>query len=163
MPPVMRGPDAGAKRALSRRDFVRAGGCLLAVGALGAAGGCAAVLVRVVEPVDGRLELAFNQYPELTERDGALRVQVPGSEVPIYVLVTGEREFAVLSPVCTHLGCTVEIEGRQLVCPCHGSTYDRAGQVLRGPAERALSAYRWRTTADDVLVIDLGPTRGRNG
>lgn len=43
-----------------------------------------------------------------------------------------------LSLVCTHLGCTVTVSAGELVCPCHGSTFDRQGRVLKGPADRAL-------------------------
>ena len=73
----------------------------------------------------------------------------------MFILVVGERHFAALSPICTHLGCTVEIQGDRLVCPCHGSTYDREGRVLRGPAERALHRYPATLTGDGVLEIDL--------
>jgi len=41
------------------------------------------------------------------------------------------------------------------VCPCHGSTYDREGKVLRGPAEEALARYRTALTSDGVIVVDL--------
>ena len=56
-----------------------------------------------------------------------------GASDPIYVLALGNRRFAALSPICTHLGCTVEIEQSRLVCPCHGSTYDREGKVAAWP------------------------------
>jgi Rieske Fe-S protein len=142
---------------LTRRRFVVHGGCALAASIAGLTGitGCAALSVRQVTPVNGRIELPFTQHPELTEREGALRVQVPGDDTPIYVLVTGEREFSVVSPVCTHLGCTVDIQGAWLVCPCHGSTYERTGRVVRGPAQRALRRYPANVTPDDVLVITL--------
>ena len=67
-------------------------------------------------------------------------------------------QFAVISPICTHQGCTVDIQGPRLVCPCHGSTYDREGRVLRGPAERSLAHFT-ATVSDGVLVIDAA-TRG---
>jgi len=43
-----------------------------------------------------------------------------------------------LSLVCTHLGCTVSVTPEGMVCPCHGSRFDRSGTVLAGPAERPL-------------------------
>jgi Rieske Fe-S protein len=71
------------------------------------------------------------------------------------VLALGDGAFSALSPICTHLGCTVDIQGARLVCPCHGSTYDREGKVLLGPAERALTRMPARLSADGILTIDL--------
>jgi cytochrome b6-f complex iron-sulfur subunit len=61
-----------------------------------------------------------------------------------------------VSAVCTHLGCILEktIEGFE--CPCHGSCYNRKGEVLSGPAPRDLSWYRVGRTADGKIVIDPG-------
>ncbi|GAB4297277.1 MAG: hypothetical protein Fur0034_07140 [Desulfuromonadia bacterium] len=43
-----------------------------------------------------------------------------------------------LSLVCTHLGCTVSVGEGEMVCPCHGSRFDREGGVLSGPAASPL-------------------------
>jgi glycine/D-amino acid oxidase-like deaminating enzyme/nitrite reductase/ring-hydroxylating ferredoxin subunit len=45
-----------------------------------------------------------------------------------------------ISPRCTHLGCFVDwnTAERSWDCPCHGSRFDPSGQVLQGPAVRAL-------------------------
>lgn len=146
---------------IGRRGFVeRSVGVLLAaplsasVAALLA--GCASLVTRTITPVNGTLRLALAHYPELAEDGGSLKVVPEGADEAIYVLALGGRRFAALSPICTHLGCTVEIQDTQLVCPCHGSTYDREGRVLQGPAERALTRYRAEFAAGDVIVIDLG-------
>jgi Rieske Fe-S protein len=118
--------------------------------------GCASLVTRTVTPVNGTLRLALAHYPELTESEGSLKVVPDGAAEAIYVLALGEGQYAALSPICTHLGCTVEIQDTRLVCPCHGSTYDRQGRVQQGPAERALARYRSELTADGVLVIELG-------
>jgi Rieske Fe-S protein len=39
---------------------------------------------------------------------------------------------------CTHLGCTVRATEQGFSCPCHGSRFGRRGEVLKGPAPRAL-------------------------
>jgi len=51
--------------------------------------------------------------------------------------------FLALSRTCTHLGCTVPwIENElKFACPCHGSTFDIAGNVIEAPAPRALAIY----------------------
>ncbi|HEX5077487.1 MAG TPA: ubiquinol-cytochrome c reductase iron-sulfur subunit [Gemmatimonadaceae bacterium] len=154
----VRGPAKGVASnppCIGRREFVeRSIGTMLAAAALG---GCASLVTRTVAPVDGALHLALVHYPELTAEAGSLKVIAEGASDPIYVLALGHRRFTALSPICTHLGCTVEIEESRLVCPCHGSNYDREGRVLRGPAEHPLARYPVELTADDVLIITLRP------
>lgn len=156
----MTDPNAAAAQSRSlpcmdRREFVeRSVGAVLSLTVLGA---CASLVTRTITPMDGALRLALVHYPELSADGGSLKVIAKGATDPIYVLALGQRRFAAVSPICTHLGCTVEIEQARLVCPCHGSTYDREGRVLRGPAEEPLASYRVALTSDDVLVIELSP------
>jgi Rieske Fe-S protein len=138
--------------ALDRREFVSACACLLAGGLVSA---CASLAARPVPVTDGRVRLALAEHPELVRPGGALKILPHGATNPLYVLRLESGEFAALSPICTHQGCTVDIQGPRLVCPCHGSTYDRDGTVLRGPAQRALTRYGV-TVSDGLLVIDVG-------
>ena len=117
--------------------------------------GCASVLMTRVVPIAGSVRLPLAIHPRLSQPGGYLRVQPEGAASPLYVLALEEGEYAVLSPICTHLGCTVNIEGERLVCPCHGSTYDRTGQVLRGPAEHPLRRLPAEVTQEGELVIRL--------
>jgi glycine/D-amino acid oxidase-like deaminating enzyme/nitrite reductase/ring-hydroxylating ferredoxin subunit len=45
-----------------------------------------------------------------------------------------------LSAVCAHLGCIVSWNSLEKTwdCPCHGSRYDKYGQVINGPAKSGL-------------------------
>ena len=49
-------------------------------------------------------------------------------------------EWLVMIGVCTHLGCVPIGDGAGdfggWFCPCHGSHYDTAGRIRRGPAPR---------------------------
>ena len=52
-----------------------------------------------------------------------------------------EGYLVALSPRCTHMGCTVDWNDAESTwdCPCHGSRYAVDGEVLQGPAAKALS------------------------
>jgi Rieske Fe-S protein len=135
---------------LHRREFI----------AICAAGGAAILLTGCVSlvthpvPVSGStVRLPLASFPELGKPDGAIKILPEGRSEPILVLA-GAAAFTAVSPICTHRGCTVDVHGPRLVCPCHGSTYDRLGTVLKGPAQRSLGTYRIARLGDD-LVIDL--------
>jgi Rieske Fe-S protein len=137
---------------MDRRTFMELVASMLVTAALP---GCASVAVTRVTPSGGAVRLPIRNFPQLTQLGGYLKIQPEGAATPIYVLALKDGEYAALSPICTHLGCTVNIEGAHLVCPCHGSTYDRAGQVLRGPAERSLRQFPTTATSEGELVIQL--------
>ncbi len=135
----------------SRRDFMG-----LAAGAIAstAFGGCASVALTRVTATDGVIRVPLRQHPRLAEPGGYLKLQTDALATPIYVLAV-EGDLVALSPICMHQGCTVNIERSRLVCPCHGSMYDRRGQVLRGPTERALHSYPTTITPEGDVLIRL--------
>jgi Rieske Fe-S protein len=134
----------------SRRDFLG-----IAAGAV-AAGlpGCASVAITRVPVANGIIRLAVRDHARLTQPGGYLKLQPEALATPVYVLAV-EDGFVAVSPICMHLGCTVDIEGARLVCPCHGSMYDRQGNVLRGPTERPLRRYHTTLTPEGELIIRL--------
>lgn len=148
----MTGNFTVGSESVNRREFV--GLCAAALVAPMLAG-CASLVARPVTPVNGRIELSLPQYPELLRAGGAVKLLPAGAVEPVYVLSLEDGKFAALSPICTHLGCTVEIQGPRLVCPCHGSTYDRSGQVLVGPAARPLKRYPVEQHADGIITVEL--------
>jgi len=145
----VRFPSSGELR---RREFLGLCACVAAGSVLGA---CASVLVRQVPVSNGRVELPLVQYPELGQAGAALQILPEGQTQPLIVIVDAEGKHSVISSECTHKGCTVEVQGERIVCPCHGSTYDRKGDVLKGPAQRSLRRYPSRLTSDGVLIIEL--------
>jgi Rieske Fe-S protein len=72
-------------------------------------------------------------------------------EARIAFLREGEQIYA-LSLVCTHLGCTLTVTSGRLVCPCHGSVFDRQGNVLEGPATRSLDRLPIEEQGETVAV-----------
>lgn len=136
---------------LDRRAFVAT--CVTLCGSAMLAG-CVSMVTHPVPVAGGRARLRLSAYPELARPDGAIRILPDGRAEPVYLLAVAGG-FTALSPICTHRGCTVDVHGARLVCPCHGSTYDRDGRVLKGPAQRALQRFPV-TIAGDELVVELG-------
>jgi cytochrome b6-f complex iron-sulfur subunit len=64
------------------------------------------------------------------------------------------RGLFAINATCTHLGCTVSHEDGQFKCPCHGSRFDAVGQVVIGPATRALERVQLTMSNDGHLVVD---------
>lgn len=68
---------------------------------------------------------------------------------------------------CPHLGCTVPWAGGfdggtvafpgitgWFVCPCHGSTYSRAGVRVFGPAPRSMDTFLIAVNSDGTLTVN---------
>lgn len=65
----------------------------------------------------------------------------------------GNDRITAISLVCTHLGCTVTVTPREFACPCHGSTFDRQGRVIKGPADRPLAHLPVEDRGDHIVVL----------
>lgn len=73
----------------------------------------------------------------------------------------GKTNWLVTMGVCTHLGCVplgaAEGETRGqfggYFCPCHGSHYDTAARIRKGPAPLNLEVPAYAFTTDTTIVI----------
>jgi ubiquinol-cytochrome c reductase iron-sulfur subunit len=73
----------------------------------------------------------------------------------------GKEEWLVVVGVCTHLGCTPTVSTPQSpqgdfggwLCHCHGSQYDVAGRVRRGPAPQNLAVPPYSFLSPTKLKI----------
>ncbi len=89
----------------------------------------------------------------LADVGGAVLVESPAG---VFLLAhTSAGVFSAVEAVCTHEGCTITgADGAIYVCPCHGSRYNRSGQVLVGPARASLRQYA-TTFTNGVVTIAL--------
>jgi ubiquinol-cytochrome c reductase iron-sulfur subunit len=65
-------------------------------------------------------------------------------------------EWLVMTGVCTHLGCVPLGEAGDFggwFCPCHGSHYDTAGRIRRGPAPENLHIPVTEMVSENVLQL----------
>ena len=73
----------------------------------------------------------------------------------------GKVNWLVTMGVCTHLGCvplgTAQGENRGeyggYFCPCHGSHYDTAARIRKGPAPKNLEVPEYSFVSDTVVRI----------
>jgi Rieske Fe-S protein len=72
---------------------------------------------------------------------------------PAVVARPTDNTAAAFSAICTHMGCTVNVDGAVLKCPCHGSQYNAlTGAVTQGPAPRNLPAIPVKVVNGEVMT-----------
>ncbi|MER8697785.1 ubiquinol-cytochrome c reductase iron-sulfur subunit [Mesorhizobium sp. M1273] len=62
----------------------------------------------------------------------------------------------VMIQVCTHLGCIPHGQEGDFdgwFCPCHGSQYDTAGRVRKGPAPENMAVPVFQFVSDTKIRI----------
>jgi Rieske Fe-S protein len=103
--------------------------------------------------IEGRIVLPHNELEDQL-RDGPV-VLVTGEDLPEAILLirTEEGAYRALGARCTHLGCQVRPGKHVLRCPCHGSVFDLAGTVIRGPARKPLARYTVEGTENHLEIV----------
>ena len=78
----------------------------------------------------------------------------PADGSPDLLIRQANGELTAMSAVCTHAGCTVGYQNGQVVCPCHGATYDpRSGAVTGGPAPQGLARKRVVESGGQIYAV----------
>ncbi len=105
-------------------------------------------------------EMADSQAVELADlKDPIARNDNLPSDAPATDknrCVPGREAWLVMVQVCTHLGCIPigqEGEFHGWFCPCHGSQYDPAGRIRKGPAPFNMEIPVYEFTSDTVVRI----------
>jgi ubiquinol-cytochrome c reductase iron-sulfur subunit len=68
----------------------------------------------------------------------------------------GHDQWQVLIGICTHLGCIPlahQGDYHGYFCPCHGSQYDTAGRIRKGPAPQNLAIPPYTFASDSKIKI----------
>jgi ubiquinol-cytochrome c reductase iron-sulfur subunit len=67
-----------------------------------------------------------------------------------------KENWIVMIGSCTHLGCVPLGQAGEYngwFCPCHGSVYDTAGRIRKGPAPQNLAIPTYSFVSDKVIKI----------
>jgi ubiquinol-cytochrome c reductase iron-sulfur subunit len=164
----------------NRRDFIH---IAASVAALGAVGSLAWPFIDQMNPAGDTLALAsiefdlskvaegqqvvvkwrgkplFVRYRTPKEIEAAIRddhasLRDPATDESRHK--PGKAQWLILIGTCTHLGCVPTFGGGEYggwFCPCHGSVYDTAGRIRKGPAPKNLVLPDYAFLSDTKVKV----------
>ena len=114
---------------------------------------------RTAEEIKAAQETKLSDLKDVNARNDALPDKTPATDVNR--TKKGKENWLVLVGICTHLGCIPK--GQSMgdargnyggwFCPCHGSHYDTAGRIRKGPAPRNLEVPPYAFMTDTKIKI----------
>jgi len=110
---------------------------------------------RTEAEIEAARETPLDQLPDQVARNENLPADTPADDVSRSA-GEGRENWLVMIGVCTHLGCVPLSQAGDFgawFCPCHGSHYDTAGRIRRGPAPENLHIPAYEFTSDTVIRI----------
>jgi len=109
---------------------------------------------RTEEEIAQAREVEVSALPDQLARNANLPDDAPATDADRALDETGE--WLVMTGVCTHLGCVPLGDAGDFggwFCPCHGSHYDTAGRIRRGPAPENLHIPVVSFVEDGVIQL----------
>ena len=94
---------------------------------------------RTQEEIEAGRSVDLSELPDPNAENANIAGDAPATDENRTLDESGE--WLVMMGVCTHLGCVPLGDAGDFggwFCPCHGSHYDTAGRIRRGPAPRNL-------------------------
>ena len=112
---------------------------------------------RTPEEIEAARAVPVEQLVDTVARNDMLPANAPATDENRVV----KPDWLIAVGVCTHLGCVPlgagEGETRGpfggYFCPCHGSAYDTAGRIRRGPAPKNLEVPDYSFKSDTVITV----------
>ncbi len=114
---------------------------------------------RTPEEIKKAAEVKLADLSDTSARNDSLPEKAPATDANR--TKKGHENWLVLVGICTHLGCIPK--GQSLsdskgdfggwFCPCHGSHYDTAGRIRKGPAPRNLEVPPYSFVSDTKIKI----------
>jgi ubiquinol-cytochrome c reductase iron-sulfur subunit len=109
---------------------------------------------RTAAEVDAAKNVSLDELKDPIARNANIDSSAPATDENR--AAAGKEPWLIMVGVCTHLGCVPL--GQQgdyggWFCPCHGSQYDTAGRIRRGPAPENLAVPTFSFVNDTTLRI----------
>ncbi|MDI6027178.1 ubiquinol-cytochrome c reductase iron-sulfur subunit [Corticibacterium sp. UT-5YL-CI-8] len=110
---------------------------------------------RTPEEVEAAKEVPMSDLKDPVARNANLAADATASDLDRSA-GEGKENWIVMIGVCTHLGCVPL--GQQgdfggWFCPCHGSHYDTAGRIRKGPAPENLHVPTYAFVSDTTIRV----------
>ena len=114
---------------------------------------------RTPEEIKKASDTPLGDLIDVSARNEALPEKAPATD--LNRTKKGKENWLVMVGICTHLGCVPK--GQSIAdakgdyggwfCPCHGSHYDTAGRIRKGPAPRNLDVPPYEFVSDTTIRI----------
>jgi ubiquinol-cytochrome c reductase iron-sulfur subunit len=118
---------------------------------------------RTAKEIEAAKAVSVDELPDRAARNANVKDGDPATDENR--VVGGKEQYLVMMGVCTHLGCVpignegdfAVVEGSAKTggwfCPCHGSHYDTAGRIRKGPAPQNLPVPVYAYLSDTKIRI----------
>ena len=114
---------------------------------------------RTADEIKAALAVKISDLRDPSARNDALPERAPATD--LNRTKKGHENWIVLVGICTHLGCIPKGQSMNdargdfggWFCPCHGSHYDTAGRIRKGPAPRNLDVPSYAFISDTRVKI----------
>src|SRR3972149_3190999 len=134
-----------------RKKFIKTAG-ILAVGTISGSLLISCAVIKYAQySVDGNKLVV--KKSEFTDIQKFVLLNVKGLPASIYLRKNENETFTALLTQCTHKGCEVNPGYDMLSCPCHGSKYSPAGEVISPPATESLKKFDLLEDSENIYII----------
>ena len=109
---------------------------------------------RTADEMAAAQEVKVADLPDPVARNANLDPNAPANDANR--AAEGREPWLIMIGVCTHLGCVPlgqQGEFGGWFCPCHGSVYDTAGRIRRGPAPENMYIPPFSFTSDSTIRV----------
>ena len=110
---------------------------------------------RAPDEIKAAQEVPMSELKDPIARNANLASDAPATDVDRSA-GEGKENWLVMVGVCTHLGCVPLAQQGDYggwFCPCHGSHYDTAGRIRKGPAPENLAVPNYEFVSDTKIRI----------
>jgi len=114
---------------------------------------------RTADEIEQARSVALSELADDVARNDNIAGDAPATDENR--VVAGNEKWLVMIGICTHFGCIPKGQGLGdtkgefggWFCPCHGSHYDTAGRIRKGPAPRNMDIPPYEFLSDTKIKI----------